>query len=737
LYKLKKISLTLLVFLIAAAAVWGLRVFNLNRGLPALPTVYFHELIENEDLTLLFGSGLVDVAENENFILRLDFDCGNIEIYHKQAGYTWRSRPSAREMELEESNALWMGNIQSPVMFMFTDNLHSMIARLGNVHNQNTEMFVFELPNGGIRVYYIFHETGIRIGYDMLLKDTGLVVDVPPNLVSDNESGPFLTEFIIFPFLGATRSDTNDTGYLFLPDGPGALVRFELSRRFNHSFVEPVYGRDLAYVTDINTDNFLFSGSMVYFPVYGIHRNDNSMMAVIHQGESLADIIGNPAYVQTGFNSAHARFSYRRSFRVITNAQTGEGFFRFTDATFNEHRSLHFYFLTGEDAGWVGMAQAYRQYLAENFNLSRLPREEMPLTLFIDGGDTTPGTLGSMFVPLTTFEQAEEILNFFHEQDVGYVRTILWGWQRRGNSTQNPNKFPAARGLGGDRGLRKMISFANSLGYSVILSDNVSTISQTGRGIRLRRDTVYNAQGFSVFGGWHLNTAASRRMFENDWQRLESYGADGILPINFGRFLMTDFNANAPMGRTTVMEITQQMAEYIQNRAGTVFFNRPLAFLINQDAVFMNMPLGGTYRTMIDETVPFYPIALHGYLRYYGTVFNNKTEPRRDILRALAWGALPSFELMYAASEDLWGLENTHVLSSEFYRRRYEFLNVYQRFRDVYYLISGRVITAYHEAGDVIQVSFEDITLYINMGTQAVVFNGVNIPALDFVVGKE
>ena len=138
--------------------------------------------------------------------------------------------------------------------------------------------------------------------------------------------------------------------------------------------------------------------------------------------------------------------------------------------------------------------------------------------------------------------------------------------------------------------------------------------------------------------------------------------------------------------------------------------------------------------TMLDETVPFYPIALHGYVRFYGTTYNYMNEPGRDVLRALSWGALPNFDLMYADSADLWGLNNTSVFNSSFYMRRDEFIDVYNRFREAYHLISGKEITAYTEIGNIVEVTYQDTVIYFNMGTEAATHNGITIPGLDFIV---
>jgi hypothetical protein len=272
------------------------------------------------------------------------------------------------------------------------------------------------------------------------------------------------------------------------------------------------------------------------------------------------------------------------------------------------------------------------------------------------------------------------------------------------------------------------------LGHPVILYDNFSTIAQTGHGIRLRRDTVHNAQGFSVFGGWHLSTSATLKMFDRDWSKLEGYGTNGIFTQNIGRFLMTDFNTAAPMGRTMAMEAIQDIAAHMQNSAGLLYLNSPRAFLIKPDVVFFNMPLEGTHLIMLDETVPFYPIALHGYVKYYGESYNYMSEPAEELLRALSLGALPNFDLMYVASEDLWVLDNTYVYNSHFEKRREEFLEVYNRFMNAYYLISDKVITSYSESGGIIEVVFEDITIYLNMNRNDGIHNDVIIPAMDFIV---
>jgi len=728
--KLKRKLAGLLGFVLVAAVVIGLRMFNAGRGFPTLDIPI--DGVVAATLGTIEGTGVIPALENENFILYLDLDTGNISLYNRAAGYTWHSRPTDDDMYMEEANELWIGNMTSPVNFTIAPNIQAVSTSLGNIFSHNARVSVYRLEEG-IRVRFVF-ENRIEIGFDLYLTPEGFIVDIPPYLVHDRYSDVYLVDFAVFPFLGATRGDTGIEGYLFLPDGPGGLVNFYGARGVGHQFIEPVYGRDLTYITDANLDLIFqhIRGRAVMFPVFGIYRTNRSLMGVITQGESIADIVGNPAGVQTGFNSAHARFNFRRPFRVLTNAQTGEGFFRFSDATLEERRTVQYYFLWNGDASWVGMARQYRAHLVDRHGLTRIERERMPFTLSMMGGDITWGNLGSLFVPMTTFEQAGYITDYFAGLD--NVRVILSGWQRRGNSVSSPNKYPAARQLGGDRGLRRFITHAGGQGIPVILMDNFSTVGQSGRGIRYRRDTVQNVQGFSLFGGWHLSAAASRRMFDSDWERLSGLGASGVAPLGFGEFLLTDFNSNIPMGRTTVMNAARDMAAHMADIMDYVFLTEPRAYLVQNNITFMNMPLDGSFRTMIDETVPFFPIALHGYVRYYGPMYNYMNYPERDVLRALSVGARPSFDLVYAPSETLRGLNNTTIYSNNFYERREEFTQVYRRFMDAYYQISGQVIEGFETDGELTVVTFETTVLYINSGTEAITRNGQVVPGMDFIV---
>lgn len=145
----------------------------------------------------------------------------------------------------------------------------------------------------------------------MRLVEDYLEISVPANLVSDtglvykqSESGQkvidknqtcLLTEFSVFPYLGAVFGENDTEGYLFVPDGIGGIMDFSIDGNATSQFVGNVYGSDLALLS--NYDNTIYSEMRsalhVEYPVYGLVRDGNSFVAIIEEGETQADIVAS------------------------------------------------------------------------------------------------------------------------------------------------------------------------------------------------------------------------------------------------------------------------------------------------------------------------------------------------------------------------------------------------------------------------------------------------------------
>ena len=63
--------------------------------------------------------------------------------------------------------------------------------------------------------------------------------------------------------------------------------------------------------------------------------------------------------------------------------------------------------------------------------------------------------------------------------------------------------------------------------------------------------------------------------------------------------------------------------------------------------IVTNMDLSGSGYTIIDEEVPFYQLAIHGFVNYVGSPLNNCGNEEEELLESAEYGAGLSFSLLY------------------------------------------------------------------------------------------
>lgn len=90
------------------------------------------------------------------------------------------------------------------------------------------------------------------------------------------------------------------------------------------------------------------------------------------------------------------------------------------------------------------------------------------------------------------------------------------------------------------------------------------------------------------------------------------------------------------------------------------------AYMLGLADFIIEVPMEATRDSYIDRPIPFYQIATHGLITYYAKPINLSMNPDRDLLRAVEYGALPTFLL---SAEPSWKLRYTSSSSmySTFY----------------------------------------------------------------------
>ncbi len=744
--KLKKALVSLAVLALLIGAVAGIRHLNASRNTD--PVLYAQEegAVPNGELTVLEGSGLRLVDENEQLQLWVDFDDGNLQVVNRENGYVWRSAPTEEDMRLEKSNTLWTNNLKSPIMFTYVQEKSAANSKYSNTLSEEARVTVFRLERG-VRVYFELQVHKVTFAYDACLEDGGLSVSMPSHLITDpgevyktsksgrvsldKDASCILAEIYLFPNLGAARSDTGLEGALLVPDGSGALIRFQSGKYVSSQYIASVYGPDMALANGYDsTLRSELKRSRVAFPVYGVIREGNTMLAMIDRGETQADVVASRAGVQTGFNTVGVRYTYRMKYKVITNSSTGDGYLNYTSFAVTEPRRVLYVFGTG---GYVEMAARYREYLMEKYGLTRLDAKEAPaLQLNLVGGDKESGMLGDRFIAMTTFEQAGEILGRLSARGIGRMDVTLSGWARKGESVEYPQRFPPAGELGGSAGLKALVLGAHAVGARVYLRDDQVTLKRTG-GLSVGKNTVYSIQGYPLFGGAFANSVFMRENFEKSLGQYLDLGVDGLLEEGAGTLLMTDYAPETAISRADVLKAQRELLGRMTEAFGGVRLSGGNAYALMDHAVLTDLP-SGSYLTMLDETVPFYPIALHGLTEYLCGDYMRYYEQKSQLLEAVARGGSVSFTLTWEGTEKLSHADTAAYYSTAFDLWEEDVLAVWQKLEPFLAATRGQFITGFERLAEgVTATDYENgVEVLVNNTDEDLEIRGRTVKARDF-----
>ena len=744
--KLLKVLLTVAVLAAVAGIVLGIRF--LNRGRTVDINLYQADegTVPNEALTALQGEGLQLVEENDAQQLWVNFDDGNLQVVNRETGYVWRSAPTEEEMALEKSNKLWMNNLRAPIMFTYVQEASAANTKYSNTLTEEAAVTVYQLEKG-VRVFFDLQVHRLTFAYEACLDGGSLRVCVPAGLVTDpgevyktsssgrvsldKDASCVMAEFYLFPNFGATRSDMGLQGALLVPDGNGALIDFSSKKYVNSQYVSSVYGPDLSLSNGYDsTLRAEMNKTRVAFPAYGVIREGNTLLAILDAGETQADIVASRAGVQTGFNTVGVRYTYRAKYKVITNSSTGDGYLRYTSFAVSEPRQVLYRFGTGS---YVEMAGQYREYLRATAGLTPLPQDGTPaLQLNLIGGDRESGMLGDAFIPMTTFRQAGDILAWFHENSAGAMDVTYSGWAKRGESVEYPDRFPPAGELGGSSGLRALTEKAASLGARIYLRDNHLRIQRT-QGLSIGGDTVHNIQGYPLFDGAFANSAFMASGYERNLSEYRSLGIAGLQEEGVGALAMTDYAADSAMSRRDVCEAQRALLQRMAQDFGSLRLASGSAYALVSGATLTEMP-GSSWLTMLDEQVPFYPLALHGLVEYLCGDYMDFYEQRSQLLQAVALGGSISFTLSWEGTEKLAYADTAAYYSTAFALWREDVLRVWQELTPYLAATRGQAIVAYETLAPGVTLTGygNGVQVLVNNTDREYLLNGEAVAARSF-----
>ena len=351
-------------------------------------------------------------------------------------------------------------------------------------------------------------------------------------------------------------------------------------------------------------------------------------------------------------------------------------------------------------ASWLGMAEAYRDYLSATGKLSgKLTAEEVTadLPLYIEsfGAIDTQETIATIPVwvmtPLTTFENVFTMYSELSNLNVKNINFKLTGFANGGMYSTIPYKLKWEKNVGGEKGFKELIAKAEEinakndgshLGLYPDFDFAYVQWDTSFDGLTLKKDAVktldnrytsfryYDASIQSFVGFYKLAISPSRysRFYEKLISNYEEYKLTSMSIGSLGNALNSDFDEDDPYNREQSKELTQQAFSDIKNKGYNLMTDGGNAYTWAYVDHILNVELDSSRYLIASATVPFIGSVLHGYVQFAGAPINEEGDVNYAILRAIENGAGLYFILSYQNTTKL----KEDAFLSEYYSIRYD-----------------------------------------------------------------
>ncbi|MEA5014518.1 MAG: DUF5696 domain-containing protein [Candidatus Limiplasma sp.] len=616
------------------------------------------------------------VVENEALALYTDPALGEIALADKRTGTLWFSNPPlAQEDALASGMPRWQMLSQLYVRYVDGKNNTFFAASRFSCVEQNA--MTSRLEDGSVTYIMDFVRDSFRIPVRYSLGEDYFKAEVLLDEIQEYGENT-ISQITLLPFFGA--GGEGEEGYLFVPDGSGALIDFHNGKQGAESFSLNVYGDEAAFGRELMD----ISRQKCLLPVFGMQKGASTLLGVIHGGAAKAAVTANVSGKYTGYNTVSSTYNHRllgsvklptknfqnRSVQVLERASGHQ-----------ENYEVRYYPIPQGD-GYVGMARRYRAYLMEEAGLQ--PREDagtpslyLDLTGAVNLKKPVLGVPAQVPVALTPFEEAAALIGSLKEAGVENLSVRYLGWNGGGIYGKLPAGGGAEAALGGGKALKELLSAARDAGVRIWLGADLMNVYRTGNGVSRFFDTAQNINRTVALQyrylpntflqdtqtqPWFLLAPRLLRQKHGEYARRveEAAGAKsgvGIALETTGSFCYSDFSGN-PSSRSQSAAYSLESLRDLREAGYPLLLKAAYAYALPQADALTHVPDGSSGFDVTDRSVPFYQIALHGLVDMASLPINLCAQPRLRLLKCIELGMSPTYSL---ATGDASQIKNTRA----------------------------------------------------------------------------
>lgn len=683
------------------------------------------------------------IAENGNYALYMNEEYLSIIVLDKATGAYMESAASYDD---GKNNATWSAAMRSAlvltVIYGITDTQQADL-----INDEVTKDIIYTDSGFSAKVYWTKYKFGMTL--EVTLTEDGVIASIPDESIVEDGKDYFIGTISLYPYLGHTYLDQKE-GYMFIPDGNGALIYLEDKEgRFRSGFTSMIYGDDPGFARQSISNlwqehNIINDANKVMAPVYGMAHTSEGIayLAVVEKGAERASIIASPNGANVDYNRVYARFTERVVYTQYNSNNTSSAFQTAESGRSHSDLQVHWIFLAGDDANYCGMANAYRSYLLERGDL--VPGADNSYNTRIDflGTDRESWIIGTSAVVMTTIDDIREIYDDLKGEEITDIFSVYKGWQKGGLYNLPVSSYKADSKIGGTGDLTSLIKDAESSGIEFYLYNDAlrlnpvesSSVFNVVKQINKRR---YSEPTYKDVYEEFLYLIPSRtgKLLDQFMSSYTKKGVNNLALAGITNTLYSNYYDNVYYSRYNTAEEYDKILGKVAGQTNLVM-EQPFAYLWKYTDAFLDMPLYTSNYMYEDESVPFMSIVLKGVMPVYSEYVNFEANKQEFFLKMVETGTFPSFYITKESSSDLVNTNSSDIYSSQYDVYRDTMITYARELAQINEKVEGAFIVGHEiRENNVTVVTYGNgVKIYLNYGNTEAQADGYTIEGMSIKV---
>ena len=549
-----------------------------------------------------------------------------------------------------------------------------------------------------------------------------------------------LTDIDFLPYFGAANSSKN--GYIFVPDGSGAIINYNNKKTQHDAYHRRVYGK---------TDNIAIENTQrLCMPVFGMVTGSEALLGIIETADAASSLTADISGRNNSYNYVYSSYDIRDFDIASLSFNKEKGINVYSENLLSDDISVKYFFLSNDDANYSGMARKYRDYLDLP---SRETNSAKPLYITMAGAIETQSSFLGMPIktarPLSTFNETEDLLKQLKNKGIDEIVLSYDYFLKGGNKNSIPYKLNVENNLGGIKALNKLIDYGKK--NMVEIYPNVD-FQYTGKSIpeKTGAKTVFGDMRYDYAYSIASNTETSnvkRNIISpvryNDIISKYISSMKNLNTQNTGvSKLASDINMDYDKNNGADMQAARKNIESALNKLAQgnmkISSDGANAYAVKYLNDIFSSPMTSDNYYLFDESVPFYQMVVSGACGYGTYPLNRSGDIAFDLLKAVETGASPHFYWSYRQNIEV---KDTDYQGIALYYSPWvsEAVDSYKKANRVFTATNGSKIKSHKKTAEGVYVtSYENgANVYVNYNNNNVTVNGNDILPMSFSITTE